>query len=210
MSSLGNSNDGRVPKFFFISPRAGGRTLYVEVGGRGRGMWGGGVVTCVSRRNCSRLMTRLEELRDIRQPRVSHRVTRTHSGKSLSRGTRCSTTGRTRNVLRVGVGRLGLAVDRTHVVSADGLGASAMRILAGIRLGGAGANVGVYCTVIPRDRTGLGTKGVSIGAPVTRKLLNGGPNSITSVGAPNNVVDLRMLDVDVTWNCNGCVRRGDD
>lgn len=205
-----NSDVLAVLRFFFICDAVGGW----------RGVWKKGDVTCVSRSNCGGLVTRLGRLRAIRHPGVSTTVTRTHSGNSLSRGTRCSTTGRTRNVLRVGVGGLGLAVTSTGVVSRSGLGASSMRVLGGMRLGGIGGNVGVICAVISRDRTGLGRKGVSIGAPVTRNLLNGGMNSVTRVGIPRNVVGLRMIGVSfwegtnpranlpcfVVCDCNGGVR----
>lgn len=68
-----------------------------------------------------------------------------------------------------------------------------------------GGNVGVACAVISRDRTGLGRKGVSMGAPVTRNLLNGGVNSMTRVAMPRNGVTLRMMGVSVWhWNESPC------
>ncbi len=160
----------------------------------------GKVVTCVSRRNCSGLITRLGRVRAVRHPTTSTTVTRTHSGNSLDRGTRCSTTGRRRTVLRNGVDRLGTVVDSTGVVSASGLGASIIRVLSGIRVHGMGGGVGVGCAVMSRARTGLGRKGVSMRAPVTRKLLNGGINSITRVGVPRKAVRLRVIGVSFRWS----------
>lgn len=156
-------------------------------------------IDCVAGSNCSGVLTRVGCLRAIGHPRVSTRVTRTHSGNSLSRGTRCSTTGRTRNVVRTGLSRLGNLVSGTHLVSRAHIRASRIRVLGGIGVGGAGGGTIVACALISSSRTGLGRNGVTIDAPVTRKLVKGGINSVIRVGIPSNVVDFRVVSVSVWW-----------
>lgn len=152
-------------------------------------------VRCVSRRNCSRLITRLRRVMGMRLPTIHSTVTRTHSGNSLDRGFRCRTTGHRRNGLldHVDFGR-GI-LRGTHIVSGSQLGDSAINLLDGVGVAGLTGGYDVDCIVMGPRRTSLRDKGVSVGSPVTGTLLNGGTNSRMVIGMPTNLLGFHLSDI---------------
>lgn len=152
--------------------------------------------TCpVATRNGTGLRTRLRSLGIGGEGRVIRHVGVTEDCKSLSRGSRCRSTGSRRTFIRNHVAALRGVVHFTRVVRIRGISASVISLKHGIAFIRLPSNSRRACVVINDTRTSPLRNGVSGSSPVTGTLLNGRVNRRIIVNAPNNSVGIGVIEI---------------
>lgn len=153
---------------------------------------GGGVLAC---RNLGGLRSRLRGLGIMGHGRITRGVGRTHRRNSLSRGTRCSTTGSRRESVRTHVRRVRGVLGGTRIIIRRRISLRGVDVKYGMGVLSYRFGSRLRCGVINSARTGDLGKGVDGRSPMNHTLLNGGMNSAVAMRARTKRLSCGMLRV---------------
>lgn len=162
----------------------------------------------VATRNGRGLRRRLRGLHLMQHPRMVGQVGVTHDCNSLSRGSRCRSTGSRRSFIRDQVSRVRRVLRCSIVVSGGSITTSRMSVNHRMAFGRLPSRRPRACRVINRSRSSPLGNGVSGRSPVTGNLVNRGINRRIRVRVPGNAVGIGVLRIG--WTSGGSPLRGRD
>lgn len=153
---------------------------------------GGGLLACTK---LGGLRRRLRSLGMMGEGRMTRGVGRTERRNSLSRGTRCSTTGSRRESVRTHVRRVRGVLGGTRIIMRSRMSLSGVDIKYGIGMRSFRFRRSVRLGVMNSARTGDLRNGVSGRSPMKGTLVNTRANSMMRMRVPTKVVGCGILRV---------------